>query len=57
MRYKSFWGNDEDYGNPYQYNRYDEPDSDRGSSDEFGGGFDIPSHKEPRFRKGQRKLW
>ena len=56
MRYKSFWGNDEDYGNPYHH-RYDEPDSDRGSSDEFGGGFDIPSHKEPRFRKGQRKLW
>ena len=53
MRYKSFWGNDEDYMNPYHH-RYDEPDSDRGASDE---GYDIPSHKEPRFRKGQRKLW
>jgi len=33
MDRKSFWGNDEDYGNPYQH-RYDEPDSDRGASDE-----------------------
>jgi hypothetical protein len=31
--FKSFWGNDEDYGYPYRH-RYDEPDSDRGASDE-----------------------
>ena len=40
--FKSFWGNDEDYGNPYQH-RYDEPDSDRGASDEH--------HNE------QEKIW
>ena len=31
--FKSFWGNDQDYGYPYRH-RYDEPDSDRGASDE-----------------------
>ena len=34
MDKKSFWGNDKDYGFPY-YHRYDEPDSDRGASDEY----------------------
>jgi len=29
----SWMGNDEDYGYPYNH-RYDEPDSDRGASDE-----------------------
>ena len=32
--FKSFWGNDKDYGYPYRH-RYDEPDSDRGASDEI----------------------
>jgi hypothetical protein len=30
---RNFWGNNEDYGYPYRH-RYDEPDSDRGASDE-----------------------
>ena len=30
----TFHGDDEDYQYPY-YHRYDEPDSDRGASDEF----------------------
>jgi len=48
--FKSFWGNDEDYGG-YPH-RYMEPDSDRGATDEV--------HKpraNSRFRKHGVKLW
>ena len=48
--FKSFWGNDQDYGYPYRH-RYDEPDSDRGASDE---GWDRPNSN---FRKRGKKLW
>lgn len=48
--FKSFWGNDQDYGYPYNH-RYDEPDSDRGASDE--------GCKKPNtyFKKRGMKLW
>ena len=48
--FKSFWGNSQDYGYPYSH-RYNEPDSDRGASDE---GWDRPNS---RFRKHGKKLW
>ena len=48
--FKSFFGNDQDYGSPYRH-RYNEPDSDRGSSDE---GWDRPNSP---FRKRGKKLW
>ena len=48
--FKSFFGNDQDYGSPYRH-RYNEPDSDRGASDE---GWDRPNS---HFRKRGKKLW
>ena len=49
--FKSFWGNDEDYGYPYNH-RYNEPDSDRGASDEG-----YKPRANSRFRKHGVKLW
>ena len=48
--FKSFWGNDQDYGYPYNH-RYDESDSDRGASDE---GWKKPN---TYFKKRGMKLW
>ena len=51
---RNFWGNDADYGYPYRH-KYDEPDSDRGASDE---GWDKPRERaNSRFRKHGIKLW
>ncbi len=54
MERKNFWGDDEDYANPYNH-RYDEPDSDRGASDE---GWSCKKTKaNSKFRKHGIALW
>jgi len=57
--FKSFYGNDEDYGYPYNH-RYDEPDSDRGASDEGWKPLEFyPLRRRANspFRKRGLKLW
>jgi len=54
MERKSFWGNDEDYGLPYNH-RYEEENSDRGASDE---GWETQKPKaDSHFRMHGIKLW
>ena len=54
MERKNFWGDDEDYSSPYNH-RYDEPDSDRGASDE--GWIGKKKRANSRFRKHGIALW
>ena len=51
---KGFWGNNQDYKYPFNH-KYDEPDSDRGASDE---GWETPKPRDDsRFKRRGMKLW
>jgi hypothetical protein len=51
---KGFWGNNQDFKHPFNH-KYNEPDSDRGASDE---GWGTPKPRDDsRFRRRGIKLW
>jgi hypothetical protein len=48
----TFHGDDEDYQYPY-YHRYNEPDSDRGGSDEHQTSNDYQAHFDNFYNNGK----
>ncbi len=47
-QYHVFYGDDEDYGYPYAH-KYDEPDSDRGASDEGWDDYGFQSYNKTKI--------